>query len=123
MRLSDSIMLYQPVPNQVSLFVFNDKIFNQYTSKSQLVLHNQWVNIQLTVNQYQGYQMNIYDVKGRLISSEKDVRDLKTATVRTKQLRLFKGYRGLVKAFTLLTERVTLPYILPVSDPRSTCLV
>jgi hypothetical protein len=49
-RLTDSFMLFQPIPNQVSLFILNDKIFNQYTSKSIFVPHNQWINIQVTMS-------------------------------------------------------------------------
>ena len=62
------------------------------------------------MNQYQGYQMRVYDILGKQISSGEEVRDLYSANVRTKTLSIFRGYRGLVKALTVLTERVILPY-------------
>jgi len=49
----------------------------------------------------------------RLISSASEKRDLQPQTVRTKHLQLLRGFRGLVKAFGILRERVTLPYIMP----------
>jgi hypothetical protein len=37
--------------------------------------------------------------------------------IRRKEISIFRGYRGLVKAFTLLTERVVLPYnLLPTNQ-------
>jgi len=67
--------------------------------------------------------MNVYDSQGRLISSGSENRDLQSANVRRKQLRLFRGYRGLVKAFTLLSERVKLPYeIAHASSTRGSCI-
>jgi hypothetical protein len=88
------------------------------------VPHNQWINIQVTMNQYQGYQIQIYDIQGRLISSGAEVRDLQSANVRSKQLRIFRGFRGMVKAFTVLTERVSLPLrIAQTPSTKSTCLL
>jgi hypothetical protein len=49
-RLQDSFMVYQPQANQVALYIFNDRIFNLFSSKSVFVPHNQWINIQVTMN-------------------------------------------------------------------------
>jgi hypothetical protein len=48
--LNDAFIVYQPQPNQVAIFFHNDKIFNQLVSKKAFVPHNQWINIQITMN-------------------------------------------------------------------------
>jgi hypothetical protein len=75
--LNDAFIVYQPQPNQVAIFFHNDKIFNQLVSKKAFVPHNQWINIQITMNQYKGYQIKVYDVLGKMISSTEENRDLK----------------------------------------------
>jgi hypothetical protein len=68
------------------------------------------------MSQYNGYQIKVYDVLGKQISSNEEVRDLKGQNVRRKEISIFRGYRGLVKAFTILTERVSLPFnLLPTN--------
>jgi hypothetical protein len=67
--------------------------------------------------------MRVYDILGKKISSGEEARDLYSANVRTKSISLFRGYRGLVKAVTVLTERVILPYSITENiNTKSSCI-
>jgi len=60
--LDEVVMLYYESPNQMRFYFMAKKNYYQYRSSPFFVPNNEWVNIQLSLGRYTGYNIKVFDV-------------------------------------------------------------
>lgn len=106
--LDDVIMLYYESPNQMRFYFMAKKNYYQYRSSPFFVPDNEWVNIQLYIGRYQGYNIKVLDVYKRTMYEYSEVRDMHV--MRPKPyLSVLKGFKGQAYDFIMWTEEYDLP--------------
>lgn len=109
-KFEEVFTLYMSESNQARFYFHALKNFYEVPSQAFFVPTDQWVNIQLNVNQYQGYEIHVYDAHADLVQKIKD--NSKLAEQRPSgKVRMFDNFRGQVKSVVLLDKEVSLPYV------------
>lgn len=76
------------------------------------VPENEWINIQIALSQYYGYEIRQYDILGRMTYYETLSQNMQEQRT-NKQFDLFTNFRGQAKNFILYTTKMTLPIVPP----------
>jgi hypothetical protein len=67
-------MIYSPAPNQIAGYIFSDRKFTEFVTRSVLVPSGIWVNVQFAASHYGGYELRVYDLFGREYSAVSESR-------------------------------------------------
>lgn len=101
-------MLYFSGPNQGRVHFYAQKNYFESQTPGFFIPFNQWVTVQVTLSQYDGYHIVMLDDQGEVLLSMS--RDFNMRKQYPKpNVMLFKGFSGLASRFLLSNQKVDLP--------------
>mmetsp|Transcript_17673 Transcript_17673/g.12599 ORF Transcript_17673/g.12599 Transcript_17673/m.12599 type:complete len:149 (-) Transcript_17673:504-950(-) len=112
----DSFMLYQERPNYARFYFYAFKNYYEISSTAFFLPYYQWINIQLSFSQFEGYTIATYDMQGRELERLSKVYNMQEQFPRKRAISLLPTFRGYVRSFFLFGQKRTLPYELSIDD-------
>ncbi|CDW77409.1 UNKNOWN [Stylonychia lemnae] len=85
---------------------------NSKDTNAFYVPYNEWFNLQFTIDQKTGYDIRVYNIFKRLITSDKQTVSYSGQTV-AQQIQVFNNFRGQLKSIIIYQALRTLPLVSP----------